>query len=93
MFKKRRGIKLPYNVQGLIYFTCMNIRSLPIEKQTRILNLCYEVAGEHGEALYTMLTDDTKNIHGVAMQYYISESQLYAYRRKFYEKFETVITD
>lgn len=71
----------------------MNIKKLPIEKQTRILNLCYDVAGEHGEALYTMLTDDTKNVHGVAGKYYLSASQLYEYRRKFYEKFETVITD
>ena len=93
MFKKRRSIKVSYNRQGLIHFICVNVRSLPIEVNTRILSLCYEVAGEHGEALYTMLTDDTKNVHGVAMQYYLSESQLYAYRKKFYEKFEAVITD
>lgn len=29
MFKKRRGIHIPYNRQGLIYFTCMNIRDMP----------------------------------------------------------------
>ncbi len=86
MFKKRRGIKVPYNKQGLIYFTCMNIKVLPAEVQHKILNLCCEVAGEHAEALYIMLTDDTKNVHAVAMQYYISESQLYLYRKKFYER-------
>lgn len=91
MFKKRRGIKIPYNEQGLIYFTCMNIKKLSEEQQQRIRALCDEVAGEYSEALYTMLTDDTKNIHAVAMQYYVSESLLYLYRKKFYEHF--VITE
>ena len=86
MFRKRRGIKLPYNKQGLIYFTCMNIKSLPEAEQKRIADLCREVAGEHAEALYTLVTDDTKNIYAVAMQHYVSESLLYLYRKRFYER-------
>lgn len=70
----------------------MNIKNFSAEEQEKIFNLCREVASEHAEALYTMLTDDTKNVHAVSLQYYISESQLYQYRKKFYEKFETVIT-
>ena len=85
MFRKKRGIKIPYNKQGLIYFTCLNIKTLSEDEQRRVQDLCDEVAGEHAKALYTMLTDDTKNVHAVAMQYYISESQLYRYRKKFYE--------
>lgn len=86
MFKKRRGIHIPYNKQGLIYFTCMNVKDMSEDIQQKILNLCIEVGGEHYEALYTLLTDDTKNIHGVSMEFYISETQLYYYRKKFYEK-------
>lgn len=85
MFKKRRGIKRPYNEQGLIHFTCMNIKTLSEEMREKITNLCREVAGEHAEALFVMLTDDTKNVHAVSLQYYISESQLYLYRKRFYE--------
>lgn len=85
MFKKRRGIKIPYNEQGFIYFACMNVKNLSEELQQKIRTLCNEVAGEHSEALYKMLTDDTVNIHAVAMRYYISESQLYLYRKRFYE--------
>ena len=62
MFKKRRGIHIPYNEQGLIYFICVNINDMPEEIQRKILNLCIEVASEHWQALYTMLTDDTKNV-------------------------------
>ena len=84
-FKKRRGVHIPYNKQGLIYFTCVNVKDMPEEVQKKILNLCVEVAGEHYVALYTMLTDDTKNVHGIAMEYHLSETQLYHYRKKFYE--------
>ena len=86
LFKKRRGIHIPYNKQGLIYFTCMNVKDMPEDVQQKILNLCIEVGGQHYRALYTMLTDDSKNIHGVAMDFHISETQLYLYRKNFYEK-------
>lgn len=88
MFKKRRGIKVPYNKQGLIYFTCMNFKNLPEDKQNNIVNLCREVAGEYADALLLLLTDDTKNIHAVAMRYYTSESQLYRFRKRFYERYK-----
>lgn len=85
MFRKRRGIHIPYNKQGLIHFVCVNVKDMPEEVQRKILNLCVEVSGQHYEALYTMLTDDSKSIHGVAMDFHISETQLYYYRKKFYE--------
>lgn len=88
MFKKKRGIKIPYNKQGMIYFTCMNIKSQPEETQEKIKRLCCDVAGIHSDALFAMLTDDTKNVTAVAMKYYISESQLYLYRKRFYEAWE-----
>lgn len=86
MFKKRRGISLPYNKQGLIYFTCMNIKDMPEDVQQKILDLCIETAGDHYKALYALLTDDSKNVHGVSMAFHLSETQLFHYRKKFYEK-------
>lgn len=94
MFRKRRGIKLPYNKQGLIYFTCVNIHDMPEVTQAKIKNLCSEVTPDYAEALYTMLTDDKLNVHAIALRYHVCESQLYHYRQKFYEKWEeTVITE
>ncbi len=89
MFKKRRGIDLPYNKQGLIYFICINAKDMPKDIQQGILNLCIRVSKEHYQALYTFLTDETKNVSGVAMQYHISETQLYLYRKRFYERYLT----
>lgn len=85
MFKKKKSINLSYIKQGLIYFTCMDYKNQPFEVKQKINNLCLEVAGEHHRALFAMLTDDTKNIHGIALAHYISETQLYYYRKKFYE--------
>ncbi len=85
-FKKMRGIKLSYEKQGLIYFTCMNCKEMSEEIQKKIINLCIEVSGEHYRALYSMLTDNTRSVRSVAMEFYISETQLYHYRKRFYEE-------
>lgn len=85
-FKKMRGIKLSYEKQGLIYFICINHRDMPEKIQKQILNLCIAVGGEHYQALYTALTDKSKSIRSVAMEFYISENLLYYYRKKFYER-------
>lgn len=85
MFKKRRGIKLPYNKQGLIYFTCMNVADMPEKTQERIKQLCAEIGKEHSEVLYQVMTNSNKSIRSLALEYHISETQLYHYRKKFYE--------
>lgn len=87
MFKKRRGIHLPYNVQGLIYFTCVNIKRQPQEVQACVWNLCALVGGEDADALYEFLTDDRMSAEAVCMKYYISGKKLYRMRKKFYEEF------
>lgn len=89
MFKKLRGVHIPYNKQGLIYFICVNAKDMPENVRQKILNLCIEVSGQHYEALYTMLTNNSKNVHGIAIDYHISETQLYFYRKKFYEKWQS----
>jgi hypothetical protein len=91
MFKKRRGIKLPYNKQGLIYFTCVNHREMPEHIQDKIVSLCNEVGKEYSEALYKVVTDSNRSIRSLSMEYHISETQLYHYRKKFYESWEKVL--
>ena len=85
MFKKRRGIHIPYEQQGLIYFTCVNIADMPDEIQEKIERLCNEVGKEYSEVLYKVVTDTKRSIRSLAMEYHISETQLYHYRKKFYE--------
>lgn len=88
MFKKRRGIHIPYNKQGLIYFTCMNIVDMPKHIQDKIKNLCQEVGKENAEVLFEVVTNSSKSIRSLAMEYHISEMSLYRLRKKFYEAWE-----
>ena len=85
MFKKRRGIHIPYEQQGLIYFTCVNHKDMPDEIQDKIHRLCQEVGKEYADVLYKVVTDTKRSIRSLAMEYHISETQLYHYRKKFYE--------
>ena len=98
MVKKRRGIKLPYNKQGLIYFTCINEKDMSDEDKEKLKKICMEVAGEeYAEALYAMVTDDKLNVDGVARRYHTSATRLYKRRQKFYmqiaPRIKMVITD
>ena len=86
MFKKRRGIHIPYNKQGLIYFTCVNIDDMPEEIQNKIYNLCQDIGGdEYYEVLFKVVTDSNRSIRSLAIEYHINEMSLYRFRKKFYE--------
>ena len=85
MFKKRRGIKLSYNKQGLIYFTCMNYKDMPDYIKEKIIDLCEDVGKEYSEVLFKVVTDSNRSIRSLSMEYHISEMSLYRYRKKFYE--------
>lgn len=85
MFKKRRGIKVPYEKQGLIYFECINYDDMPEDVKNKITNLCNEVGKEYSEVLFKVVTDNKKSIRSLAMEYHVSETQLYLYRKRFYE--------
>lgn len=87
MFKKRRGIRLSYNEQGLVYFVCMNRKNQTPQIRDRIWNLCVRIGGEDGEALYEFLTNDAVSAQAVCMKYFTNEKKLYAMRKRFYEEF------
>ena len=69
MFKKRRGIRLPYNKQGLVHFACINAKDNMSEADRENLKtLCTETAGEYADALYEFVTDDRYSkatLHGL----------------------------
>lgn len=85
MFKKRRGVHVPYNKQGLIYFTCVNYKDMPEEVQRKILNMCMEIGGGDYRALFELVTNDSKSVLSVSLEYFINEKRLYKMRKAFYE--------
>lgn len=85
MFKRKRGIKLPYNKQGLIYFTCMNIKNQPARVQEKIKHMCDEIGQEYSSALFELLTNDKKSLERIAEENFLTEKNLSQMRKKFYE--------
>lgn len=83
-FKKLRGIDLPEEQQGLIRYTCLNWRTQPVWVQEKIRYICEQCAGAYQHTLFEVMTT-TRSIAAIAMEHALSESMLYAMRKKFYE--------
>ena len=73
--------------QGLIFFTCLNIKLLDDQTKNKILNTCMKVGREDYQALYRFLTDPYVNHVYICNEYYISKSKLFKIKKKFYLKF------
>lgn len=86
MFKKYRSIRLPYETQGYIYFQCRNFRMLPEERQRAIRRVCEAAADRYADALFAFLTTG-RSAPAVGMEFYVSESSLYRFRKAFYEAY------
>ena len=85
MFKKRRGIHIPYEKQGLIYFTCVNYNDMPEDIQNKVSDLCNEVGKEYADVLFEVVTSSKRSIRSISIENHVSESLLYRYRKRFYE--------
>lgn len=84
MFKKMRGIELPEEEQGYIYFVCLTHKKQSKETQSKILDLCLTYGAENWKALFDVVTTK-KNMIQISIEHYVSESVLYRLRTKFYE--------
>lgn len=90
VFKQKRGIRLSYIQQGIVYFTCLNYKNEPADVRSGIIKLCREVAGEDYRALFDILTKDYVIIEGVARKNYITARRLCRYKEIFYERFKEI---
>ena len=83
MFRKLKGVKLSYERQGFVRFTCLTYHEQPTKVQNKILNLCIQSAEEKYQALFELMT--TRNtVVSVSLKHCISETTLYNVRQKFY---------
>lgn len=87
MFRYHRGISVPYERQGYIYFKSLRYRSLPAREQERIRRLCTTVGGNNGQALLEHVTTGAM-VKSVCMRHYIaSPTTLYNALKRYYELF------
>lgn len=83
-FKMLRGVRLSYNQQGRIYFTCKNYLRESGETQKYIERLCSEAGGEYAPALFELLTSENATVPAVAMRHFMSDATLSRCRKRFY---------
>lgn len=87
MFRFKRGVPVPYDRQGYIYFKSRLYRTLPPEDQEAIRALCQACGGEHHRALLAFLTTDA-GAERVCREHYISRSTLERMVRRYYSAFD-----
>lgn len=87
-FKKIRGLKMPYERQGMIFFTLANYKEQPPEMRERIDEMIAEVCG--GDAAYEnalrawlIKGEDFESVH---LRYYVNAATLGRLRRRIYER-------
>jgi hypothetical protein len=82
-FRRLRGVPLPYDKQGQIYFTCRNYRRERKYTRMKIDRLCEAAAGDYAGALKALLTGG-ETVQAVAMRCHVSPEVLSRCRRRFY---------
>lgn len=84
-FKKLRGVNRSYQDQGEIFFTCRNYAKQPEAVKEKIRRMCTEIGGAYKDALFAVMTRDV-SLEWVAQHYFVTQAQLYRFRKKFYER-------
>lgn len=86
MFRFKRGIPVPYDQQGFIYFTSKRYRFLSPGERKRIRELCRKASLEHREAVLEYVTTDTP-ADTVCTRHFLSRSTLERVTRRYYMLF------
>jgi len=82
-FKRLRGVPLPYERQGQIYFTCRNYTTERKYIRDKIDRLCASAGGEYAPALKELLLSG-RSVQRVADEFHVSPERLMLVRRRFY---------
>ena len=74
--------------QMRIYATLRCFRTLPLEQQTYIRELCAEIGGlYYGKGLFRFLTTDI-TLHGAVQRYCVPEGRLRELRKEVYRRWQ-----
>lgn len=85
IFRYRSSANVPYDRQGLIWFTIRNYAELPDEKKRMVEKTCKAAAGRNWRALLEYMTSE-KSAKEVAKEHYIaSETTIHRAMRRIME--------
>ena len=65
---------------------------MPSDEKRRVHKLCRQCAGAHADALLEFLTTWNTSVK-ISVDHYVSQTQLYTYRKRFYEAWYAEKTD
>ena len=86
-FRFKRGIAVPYEQQGYIYFKSLRFQKLPAAERDKIRVLCKNVGGYNWKALLEHVTTGTP-VREVCRRHYIaSPTTIYMALKRYYERF------
>ena len=91
-FKRIRSINLPEWKQGELFYRLKGFQEMPSDEKRRVHKLCRQCAGEHADALFEFLTTYKTSVK-ISVDHYVSQTQLYTYRKRFYETWYEEKTD
>lgn len=83
MYRFKRGIPVPYDKQGYIYFMCKRYRRLGKAERALIREACESAGEQYKQALFDFVTG-SKGAVAICSKYYISESTLERVVKRFY---------
>ncbi len=86
MFRFKKGIGIPYEQQGYIYFISRKYKKLPKIKREKIEAHCRAVGGPYWRALFEFVTTDAGQV-AVCMRHYLSTSTLERLVKRYYQEF------
>lgn len=82
-----KSLNMLYNKQGLIYFSCIDLKNKSKTMQEKMIGLCFYVGGEYFDAFFDMATSGKSPVE-ISIKYYISEATVYRLKRKFYKAWD-----
>lgn len=86
-FRVKRGVNVPADMQGYIYYHGQIYARLPRKERERVRELCERIGGDNEKALFEFITTDHR-AEQVCREHYIgSKETLYSLVRKYYEEF------
>lgn len=68
----------------LVRAICLNYKDRPKHEQEKIRRLCDKCGGAYSAALFRVMTTED-SITKISLEYNVSQSRLYDFRRDFYE--------
>lgn len=85
-FRYHKGMGLPYERQGYIYFVCRSFERLCRSDRDTIRRAAADSCGEYADAVIELSTT-AKSYQTVATEHYISVNTLYRALTEFYRGF------